>query len=558
MVCTRRFKSALLFFGFVAAVLFLSKDGTAYGQRPSPDEWKWIDDNIAEGCLHKTLHSKANDREIGYSIYLPPSYEAETSRRYPVVYYLHGAGGSESSSREFAWAVQLAIKEGLIPEVIYVFPNGGHFSGYRDWEDGSVKAETWIIDELIPHIDESYRTIPSREGRALCGWSMGGGGSLRFLMKYPEMFCAAATMSAAVQMRGENEEDSVLHHLKANVDKLRDRAGIWMAVGADDRLKSGNESLSKSLKDAGIEHSLKILPDTPHNLGIMSKQFHREIVLMLASHLTKPTDEGISSDGEPEIIRDVAYRSKPDSDYARQRCHLDLYIPGCGEGFPTIVWFHGGGLQNGDKAGEHEVALAQRFVKDGIAVASVNYRLSPKATYPAYIEDAAAAVAYVLNHIEEHGGSRKRVFVSGHSAGGYLTSMVGMDAKYLSAFDCSPNDIAGYLPIAGQMVTHSTVREERGIPSTQPIIDEAAPAYHVTSDRPPFLCVVGSNDLPARAEENRYFVAAMKAAGHKHVTYLEVEGRDHGSIAHRIPEGDDIVANRMLELMHEIMTGAIE
>lgn len=73
------------------------------------------------------------------------------------------------------------------------------------------------------------------------------------------------------------------------------------------------------------------------------------------------------------------------------------------------------------------------------------------------------------------------------------------------------------------MITHSTVRKERGIPRTRPIIDEAAPAYNARAEASPFLNIVGSQDLPARAAENRYFVAAMKAAGHRDVTYLEVE-----------------------------------
>ena len=108
------------------------------------------------------------------------------------------------------------------------------------------------------------------------------------------------------------------------------------------------------------------------------------------------------------------------------------------------------------------------------------------------------------------------------------------------------------MPIAGQMITHSTVRKERSIPSTQPIIDEAAPAFHVDANRPPFLCVVGGQDLPARAEENRYFVAAMKAAGHQDVTYLEVPGRDHSTIANQIGEAEDVVAKAMLAMIERL------
>lgn len=251
-------------------------------------------------------------------------------------------------------------------------------------------------------------------------------------------------------------------------------------------------------------------------------------------------------------LRDVPYKPDGKTDYERQRCKLDLYLPASGNEFATIVWFHGGGLQNGDKAGTVAIVVGQRFAGDGIAVASVNYRLHPKVEYPAYLEDAAAAFAFVRQEIVKYGGSPKRVFVSGHSAGGYLTAMLGMDGRYLAQHGLTPADIAGLMPLAGQMITHSTVRRERGISKTQPIIDEAAPAFHVRAEAPSCLNIVGSQDLPARAQENRYFVAAMHAAGHEDVTYFEVDGRNHGTVANRIGEVDDAVAKAMISFIQRL------
>lgn len=254
----------------------------------------------------------------------------------------------------------------------------------------------------------------------------------------------------------------------------------------------------------------------------------------------------------PKLLADLPYKPDGASDYERQRCKLDLYLPQGREGFSTIVWFHGGGLRNGDKGDDIAVGLAKRFSSEGIAVASVNYRLSPQAKYPAYIEDAAAAVAYVRQEIGAHGGSENRVFVSGHSAGGYLTSMVGLATEYLKQHGLEARAVAGYMPVSGQMITHSTVRGERGIPRTTPIIDAAAPAFHATADAPPFLCIAGGNDLPARAEENRYFVAAMRAAGHESISHLEVALRDHGTIASRMNEPDDVVANAIKDFIRDV------
>ncbi len=103
--------------------------------------------------------------------------------RYPVVYYFHGLGGNESTSANFAPYVHRAITERLVAPMTYVFVNGGQASGYFDWADGPVMAETMIIKELIPHLDAKYRTIAAREGRGLAGFSMGGGGAVRLALK---------------------------------------------------------------------------------------------------------------------------------------------------------------------------------------------------------------------------------------------------------------------------------------------------------------------------------------------------------------------------------------
>lgn len=252
-----------------------------------------------------------------------------------------------------------------------------------------------------------------------------------------------------------------------------------------------------------------------------------------------------------QVLRDRPYKQSDTlTDYERERCKLDWYLPrNAASEFPTLVWFHGGGLQNGHKADAIAATVARRFTSEGIAVASVNYRLSPNVQYPAYAEDAAAAVAFVRQNVAQHGGSPDAVFVSGHSAGGYLTAMVGMHPDLLAKHGLKRTDIAGYLPVAGQMVTHSTVRGERGIARTQPLIDEAAPAFHATADTAPFLCFAGEHDLPARSEENRYFVAVLQAAGHTSVCFLEVAGRDHGTIASRMGEADDVVAQEILKFI---------
>lgn len=247
------------------------------------------------------------------------------------------------------------------------------------------------------------------------------------------------------------------------------------------------------------------------------------------------------------IVRDVAYKSGEGlTSYEIERCKLDLYLPEGGEDFATLLWFHGGGITEGSKSDPMTVGIAKWFARHGVAVALANYRLSPNATYPSYLDDAAASLAWLHANIGDRGGNAKRIFVSGHSAGGYLTATIGLDGRYLGRYGLAPDVIAGLIPVSGQTITHSTVRTERGTERTRPVVDEAAPLYHVGADTPPTVCICGGEDLPARAEENRLFVAAMKAAGHERAEYLEVEGRDHGTIVSRIPEPDDDVVARAI------------
>lgn len=217
--------------------------------------------------------------------------------------------------------------------------------------------------------------------------------------------------------------------------------------------------------------------------------------------------------------------------YIKERCVLDIYYPKNSPGFATVVWFHGGGLTAGEKE------LPEALKNQGIAVISVNYRLGPKVIAPKYIEDAAAAVAWTFKNIENFQGNSSLIFVSGHSAGGYLASMIGLDKKWLSAEGIDANKIAGLIPFSGQAITHFLVRKEKGIPDTQPTIDEYAPLFHVRADAPPLLLITGDRELEmlGRYEENAYLMRMMKIAGHKDTKLYELDGFGHNMTAPAFP-----------------------
>lgn len=210
--------------------------------------------------------------------------------------------------------------------------------------------------------------------------------------------------------------------------------------------------------------------------------------------------------------------------YINERCVLDVYYPKDSANFATVVWFHGGGITGGNKE------IPEALKDKGIAVIGVNYRLSPKISAPKYIEDAAASISWVFNNINSFGGDSTLIFISGHSAGGYLAAMVGLDKTWLLKHHIDANNIAGIIPFSGQMITHFTIRNESNISSSKPIIDNFAPLYHVRDDAPPLLLITGDRELEllGRYEENAYLMRMMKVVGHKDTKLFELGGYNHG------------------------------
>ena len=257
-----------------------------------------------------------------------------------------------------------------------------------------------------------------------------------------------------------------------------------------------------------------------------------------------------ASSAEPQTVKNVAYKGEATlTELEQQRCRLDLYLPAEQPAFATLVWFHGGGMTGGTKDDASTVKIAQSLARAGVAVAAANYRLSPKATFPAYIEDAAAACAWVQKHIAEKGGDARRVFVGGHSAGGYLSAMLAMDARYFQRHGLAPTNFAGYIPVSGQLMTHYTVRAERGISRFNITADDAAPIRFARSDTAPLLVLYADKDMATRAEENRFFVSVLQAAGNKRVTELLVKDRNHGSVGNNIANDGDPARAAILDFI---------
>jgi acetyl esterase/lipase len=228
-----------------------------------------------------------------------------------------------------------------------------------------------------------------------------------------------------------------------------------------------------------------------------------------------------------QTMTGIDYRAgnAPDA-YAAERCRLDVYVPAGVDGFASVVWFHGGGLNSGSRH------VPDGFREQGFAVVSADYRLSPRATAPAYIDDAAAAVAWTFYHIAEYGGHPNRIVVAGASAGAYLASLISLDPRWLAEYGVDAKRVAGLISLTGQMITHFTVRQERGLSPFCGQSDDLAPLYHVRADAPPVLLVTGDRELElfGRYEENAYFQRMMKLTGHTSVELIELPGLDHSAV----------------------------
>lgn len=236
----------------------------------------------------------------------------------------------------------------------------------------------------------------------------------------------------------------------------------------------------------------------------------------------------LSADDGRVRVQDVFYRTDVvnPSPGIHDKCRLDISCPAGEKQFATIVWFHGGGLTGGKRS------IPPELESSGVAIVAASYRLHPDVNAPAYIEDAAAAIAWTVKHIEEYGGSADRIVVSGHSAGGYLAAMTSFDRKYLQAFGVDADSLAGVAPISGQMITHFTIRKENGIEDTRPVIDDYAPLNHIRNNSPPVLLVTGDREMEllGRYEENAYTWRMMKQLKHPDVTLHELGGYDHGQM----------------------------
>jgi alpha-L-fucosidase len=264
----------------------------AFAFLPKPASWLDPDKKEPEGTHYRTFASRLAGGDVSYLIYLPPDYENNTSRRYPVVYWLHGYNGAQVGGAGFVAQLNANIRAGKAPAMIAVLVNGMRDSFYCDSKDGKWPVESVIVKELIPHVDRTYRTVAKREARAVEGFSMGGFGTAHLGFKYPEIFGIVGIMAGAIidyqdevtrhdpiciidKMFGNDQAWFDANHpftlARHNADAIRGRTAVRIAIGNQDSLQPRDQALHELLAQLKIEHEYEIVPGVGHNSNLFYK-----------------------------------------------------------------------------------------------------------------------------------------------------------------------------------------------------------------------------------------------------------------------------------------------
>ena len=244
---------------------------------------------------YKPVKSTILNRTVNYTLYLPPGYD-QSERSYPVVYLLHGYTDDNTGWLQFGEVnryADKAIAEGTIPPMIIVMPDADS-SFYINSYDGKEKYEDFFIKEFMPAVEKAYRIKAEKRYRGVAGLSMGGYGTLIYALKYPELFAAAAPLSAAVSddntilampdgnwdrvfaplygrgLKGKDRltqawyDNSILKIIESKTTDELKKVRYWIDCGDDDFLTRGNCLLHILLTDKQVPHEYRVR-DGAHN-----------------------------------------------------------------------------------------------------------------------------------------------------------------------------------------------------------------------------------------------------------------------------------------------------
>jgi len=264
-----------------------------------------------------------------------------------------------------------------------------------------------------------------------------------------------------------------------------------------------------------------------------------------------------------QVHEDLAYWDGPEAHPEKHR--LDLFTP-AGEGWPVMIFVHGGGWTGGDKdyeAGGVDIYgnLGRFYASKGIGTAVISYRLQPECTWRDQVEDVARATAWVYRHAADYGGDESRLFLSGHSAGAHLAAWVALDEELLGELGLSPEILDGVVAVSGagyDLADEKTYElgaelewyEERFRlgPEDESWQKEASVIRHVGPETPPFLLLYSRREWPSLQHQNRLFQKALDGAGVEN-RRVEIRGKSHALMVLAMTRADHEVGREILDFL---------
>ena len=420
----------------------------------------------------KTITGRISGEKITFDIYLPESYRKE-GVGYPVIYNLHGRGGSYKSGGAFRAAMKKAIVDGILPPVIAVYPDGTKNGWYADSKDRSILIETPIIREIIPWVDANYNTKVSRDFRVIQGFSMGGYGASLLAAKFPELFSVCINYDGAMwnwknMMRKSKKWQSVAPVMfdndktyyennsspwafaTLNRDKIKGRLHFRTLVGS---LGSGLQEWRDHLNSLDIEmdyvdtkcrHNLQCLHEEAGDgsFRLMTKQFAKAAAApdQLPDPVTKVSEDWVDL-YEPHVDGEMSYRlMKPMGFDSNKR-------------YPVIVSLHGGGGRGADN---------RKQLRDWNKILADKQRRSDHPCYVLAPQTTRLWNASDLKNIKRviaalPSVDMDRIYILGHSMGGHGTYiLIQIDSSYFAA--AAPSAGSG-LHKTGEFIDASLIKD---------------------------------------------------------------------------------------------------
>lgn len=446
--------------GCLAVGLSLSAaaDAQPIQERREPaSDLEWVTREVtAPRVSQEVFASEAADTQVSYHVYKPAIYDREPQLRFPVVYWLHGSGGGLVGIAKVAALFDEAIEAGKTPPCLVVFVNGLVEGMYVDWKDGTAPLETIIVKELVPHIDQTYRTIATREGRLLDGYSMGGYGAARLGFKHVELFRAVSIMGGGplqpellqTPRAGRQRAAEILERVyggdqeyfrsvsprrlaEQNAVAIREDSLIRQVIGDRDETFANNRDFHRHLESLDIPHEWVVLAGVEHDpfetleaLGDAHWSFYRKA--FRGSEVDLPQD--LKPAAEPDF--EIRFQVKQ-----QERRALVVNASTDSSPRPAVIVLHGGAGNASvmqANSGFNPVARANGFMvvyAEGTSFDEGRHAWNTGYLLRRQVRDADD-IAYfdrlIDTLINEHHADPTRIYMTGGSNGGMMTFVYGV------------------------------------------------------------------------------------------------------------------------------------